>query len=518
VIANSVPAEQDPKTHVDGNGNGRLTAVEVARPRDIDDLCEQFALVCESAVDPMEISSALEFGGLNDQAARQRYGVSDVFALAEEMYRRVPRRPAEPEPPTDPWQGSKLRPALHGLLYGLPTVCFPAADRLLAVPRVLSVLVVALLISWSLSQALAYLGYVRLGRGDPAGAARLLLAGITVGFAGVAFAMVTTGLVAHARLPGLIFGLGLGTYMLGATVLMVLGAERLLLIVLAPGVLGSTAFLLLGRPAHLEYATWAALAATPLLALGLASVRAGREAGFRGLRGLRGRHGRRGVRGLRFLRGARRSRHAQPGTAAGRLFVASELRGALPSAGFGLVAAGLLVFPVAAGLPGHQGPNTGALLASLPLALSMGGAESALIWFRRRTQRLLRSTRSLSAFAARARLALFAALLQYLTAAVLLTAAVIAVASAIRLIHPHWAVVPEIAAYLALGGAMFLALLLQAFGSRTFPLIACVVALASEVLWRDLGVLGQIVACTELLVVLAGYAVLMLGKAVLHAF
>jgi ABC-type multidrug transport system fused ATPase/permease subunit len=534
MIADSVPAELDPKTCADGNGNGngsgRLTAVEVARPRDIDDLCQQFVLVCESAVDPMEICSALEFDGLNDQTARQRYGVSDVFALAEEMYRRVPRRPAEPEPPTDPWQGSKLRPALHGLLYGLPTVCFPAAAGLLAGPRVLSVLIIALLASWSLSQALAYLGYARLGRGDSAEAARLLLAGMTVGFAGMTLAMAATGLVAHARVSGLIFGLGLGAYMLGATVLMVFGAERLLLIVLAPGVLGSIAFLLLGRPAHLEYTAWAALAATPLLALGLASVRADREADFRGLRGRRnrrnrrsrrGRRGRRrvrGVSGLRFLRGARRSRHAQSSPAAGRLFVASELRGALPSAGFGLVAAGLLVLPVAAGLPGHRGPNTGALLASLPLALSMGGAESALIWFRRRTQRLLRSTRSLPAFAARARLALFAALLQYLTAAVLLTAAVIAVASATRLIHPHWAVVPEIAAYLALGGAMFLALLLQAFGSRTFPLIACVVTLAFELLWRDLGVLGQIVACTELLVVLAGYAVLMLGKAVLHAF
>jgi ABC-type multidrug transport system fused ATPase/permease subunit len=529
MIADSVPAELDPRTCADGNGNGngRLTAVEVARPHDIDDLCQQFVLVCESAVDPMEICSALEFDGLNDQAARQRYGLSDVFALAEEMYRRVPRRPAEPEPPTDPWQGSKLRPALHGLLYGLPTVCFPAAAGLLAGPHVLSLLIIALLTSWSLSQALAYLGYARLGRGDSAEAARLLLAGMTVGFTGMTLAMAVTGLAAHARVSGLIFGLGLGAYMLGATVLMVFGAERLLLIVLAPGVLGSTAFLLLGRPAHLEHIAWAALAATPLLALGLASVRVGREADFHRLRGRRSRRGRRGrrgrrrvrgVSGLRFLRGTRRSRHAQPGPAAGRLFVASELRGALPSAGFGLVAAGLLVFPVAAGLPGHGGANTGALLASLPLALSMGAAESALIWFRRRTQRLLRSTRSLSAFAARARLALFAALLQYLTAAVLLTAAVIAVASATRLIHPHWAVVPEIAAYLALGGAMFLALLLQAFGSRTFPLIACVVALAFEVLWRDLGVLGQIVACTELLVVLAGYAVLMLGKAVLHAF
>ncbi len=193
------------------------------------------------------------------------------------------------------------------------------------------------------------------------------------------------------------------------------------------------------------------------------------------------------------------------------------MRGALPSAGFGLVAAGLLVLPVAVGLPGHRGANTGALLASLPLALSMGAAEWMLIWFRRRTQRLLRTTRELRAFTIRSRLLLFSALLQYLAAAVLLTAAVIAVAAETQLIRPHWTLLPQVAAYIALGGAMFIALLLQAFGSRIFPLVACAVALAVEVACRGLGVPAQIVTCTELLLVLAGYAAFVLGRAVRHA-
>jgi hypothetical protein len=507
MTAGAVPASRRPGKHArdsengQGSENRRLTepveVTEHSAARDVDELCEQFADVCQSAVDPMEIASALEFDGLNDQAVWQRYGVPDVFALAEEMYRRVPRRPAEPAPPADPWRASKLSPVLHGLLYGLPTVCFPAAAGLLTGADVLAVLIVALLTSWALSQALAHLGYLRLGR-DYREAARLLLAGLTVAFAAVALAMAVTGLMARERAPALIFGLGLGGYMLGATVLMVLGAERLLLCVLAPGVVGSAVFLLLGRPARLEHLTWAALAATPLLALGLAAARAGRAAGYRRPR-------------------FRRDRRALPAPAKGRLFVPSELRDALPSAGFGLVAAGLLVFPVAAGLPGDREANTAAVLASLPLALSMGAAEWSLIWYRRRTQRLLRGTRSLPAFATRARLVLLAALVQYQAAATLMTAAVVAVASATRLVHPHWALLPEIAAYLALGGAMFLALLLQAFGSRTFPLIACVLALAFEIAWRHLGVLGQIAACTELLLVLAGYAALKLGRAVRHA-
>jgi hypothetical protein len=504
MMPGTVSAAQDPRA----NGNGHPpSAAAAARARGLDGLCEQFVEVCRSAVDPMEISSALEFDGLSDQAAQQRYGAADVFALAEEMYRRVPRRPAEPQAPADPWKNSKLRAAMHGLLYGLPTVCFPAAAGLLSGPHVLRALIVALLTSWTLSQALAYVGYVRLGRAGSARAARLLLVGMTITVAGVALALALTGLVAHARVTGLIFGFGLGAYMLGATVLLVLGAEGLLLVVLAPGVLGSAVFLILGRPAHLEHAAWAALAATPLLALGLATVRASREAGFRGPRGFRG----------RLDRGGEGAPGA-PGPAAGRRVTFWQLWDALPSAGFGLVAAGLLVFPVAAGLPGHRGVNTGAVLASLPLALSMGMAEWSLIWFRRRAQRLLRNTQSLPAFALRARVMLFGALAQYLLAAAVLIAAVVAVAAATRLVQPHWAVLPEVSAYLALGGAMFLALLLQAFGSRIFPVLACAVALALEILWRDLGVVGQIVACVELLVVLAGYATLTLGRAVRHAF
>ena len=65
---------------------------------------------------------------------------------------------------------------------------------------------------------------------------------------------------------------------------------------------------------------------------------------------------------------------------------------------------------------------------------------------------------------------LLGALLQYLTAAILLTAVVVAIAGLTGLVHLHATVLPQVVAYLALGGAMFVALLLQAFGSRIFPL------------------------------------------------
>jgi hypothetical protein len=484
---------------LNGNGNGhkpQRTAVLVAeppKPRDVEELCEKFAEVCESAVHPLQIAGALEFDGWSDQAVRKRYGVSDVFTLAEEMYRRVPRRPTEPPPQPDAWRVSKWRPALHGLLYGMPTVCFAAAAGVLVGRGVLSVMIVALLSSWALSQALAYLGYTRLGQGVPVQAQRVLLAGLGAGIVGVLVAMDLVSVAIPVYKPVFIFGLGLGSYMLGATVLLVLGAEALLFAALAPGVVGATAFLLLGRPAHLEHVAWAVLAATPLLALGLAVALTCRGAELR----------HRPVR--------------RPGTKAPRLLTAADLRSALPSAGWGLIAGGLLVFPVAVGMPSHGGVNTGALLASLPLALSMGAAEWMLVWFRRHTQRLLRRTRKLGTFATRTRLMLIAALLQYLSVTVLLVAAVTVIAGETGLIKPHWSAVPQIVAYLALGCSMFVSLLLQGFGSRIFPLAACATALALEIAYRHLWVLGQIVICTTLLAVLTGYAAVALGSAARHA-
>ena len=95
------------------------------------------------------------------------------------------------------------------------------------------------------------------------------------------------------------------------------------MLALAPGVLGSAAFLLLGRPPHLEHLAWAALAATPLLALAIAVV---------------------------CTRGDRPAPRA-------RLFLADEWLGALPAVGFGLVAAGPADLPGrgrAARARGHQ--------------------------------------------------------------------------------------------------------------------------------------------------------------------
>jgi hypothetical protein len=461
-----------------------ITGTDAAPPLTVAALCEEFTDVCESAVDPLEIASALEFEGMSDLAVRERYGYADVFALAREMYIQVPRQPAEPPPPEDPWQVSRLQPLLHGLLYGLPAVCFPAAAVLLAGPGAHVALIVALLASWAASQGLASLGYLRLGRTTDRGQAkRLLRAGLLAGLLVVGAVLAVTALLVHARLTVILFGAGEAAYMLGACVLLVLGAERWLLAVLAPGVLGSTAFLVLGRPPDLDHAVWLVLGTTPVLAIAAALICT-----------------------------------RQRGPAAGRLFVAAELRSAAPAAFFGLVAAGLLAFPVVTGVHGHGGVNVGALLATLPLSLSMGAAEWSLLRYRRRTRELLRSTQDLRRFGRQSRLALLAALSQYLLAAVILTVIASWIAITVGLVQPAGILLPELAVYLALGGAMFLALTLQALGVRAVPVVACAAALAFELTWRELGLTVQLVACGGLLIVLGGYAIRELAMAVRHAF
>jgi hypothetical protein len=451
-------------------------------PTTVAALCEEFSEVCRAAVDPLEIASALEFEGIGDRAARTRFGARDVFALAQQMYSQVERCPAEPEPPPDPWPMSRLRPALHGVLYALPAACYPAAAALLAGPGALGTLVLALLVAWGLSQGLASLGYQRQGTAGAGPARRVLRAGLAAGLAVAGLAMATAALVLHTHLPVLLFGMGEAAYMLGASVALVLGTERWLLAVLAPSVLGSTLFLLLDRPPRLEPLTWGMLAATPVLALVLAAVS---------------------------------TRRAGPSTDP---LIPAELRAALPALAFGLVSAGLLIFPVVAGPEGHGGINPGALVAAVPLSLSMGAAEWSMLWYRRRTRRVLHTVREPGLFSRRARWVLLAAVLQYLAGVVTLTAAAIVIAVMTGLIDLDRAVMVQVAAYLTLGTALFLALLLQSLRARAVPLIAGAAVLATEVVLHGLGVAVQVAGATVLLAVMSVYAAMTLGEAVRHAY
>ena len=216
-----------------------------------------------------------------------------------------------------------FRPLLHGLIYALPAACFPAAAGLLHGPAVVPTLVLALLVAWGLSQGLACVGYLRrAGSADEDQVKRVLRAGLAAGLVLVGLAMAAAGLAWRSHWPVLVFGAGEGVFMLGACVLMVTGTEIWLLAALAPGVTGSVVFLASGP---------AALA--PAAGLG----RAGRHAAGRGP-----------DRG--GLHPPRRPPHRPPADR-------RRTAGRRPAIAFGAVAAGLLIFPIAAGPEGHGGLN-----------------------------------------------------------------------------------------------------------------------------------------------------------------
>jgi hypothetical protein len=453
----------------------------------IDDLARRLAPVCESAVSPLEIASALEFDGFSDRAARDGYGADDVFALARELYDLVPRRPVAPPADDGVWRPGRFRPLLHAVLYALPAVCFPAAIALLGGAGVVPALVTALLAGWGLSQGLAAIGYVRLGTGGPAQAGRVLRAGLLFGLAAAGVVLTVVALAAGTRPPAVVFGAGEVAYMLAAAVLLVTGAERWLLAALAPATVGSAVYLGLGQPPRLTHLAWAALAATPMLACVLALSR-------------------RGTRAYPAMG------DAGPGVVPSR----TELRSALPAVTLGVLAGGLLALPVAVGPDGTGGVNTGALVASVPLALSMGAAEWSLMWYRRRGQDLLRASGDPRWFGARVRLALLTAMAQYAAVMVALVAAAIAVADAAGQVTPGWQVLAAAGGYALLGVAMFGVLLLQAAGVRAVPLLACAAALAAEFALRGAGLTVQLAVPGALAVVITCYALARAGDTTLH--
>src|SRR5262249_52468127 len=157
--------------------------------------------------------------------------------------------------------------------------------------------------------------------------------------------------------------------------------------------------------------------------------------------------------------------------------------------------------------------NAGALVASIPLSLSMGAAEWSLLWYRRRTRRLLRTTTQFQVFARRAREALVLALTQYMAGTIVLvtTGAVIAVGTG--LVYPDQIIVPEAAGYLVLGSAMFLALLLQTMRIRAVPLAAVAVALAAEIIFHGYGVTTELAVPVVLFIVVGCYSLAQLSAA-----
>ncbi|QNP62949.1 hypothetical protein [Streptomyces genisteinicus] len=202
--------------------------------------------VIAAAVHPDEVAAILESDGMTDDHIRLAYGRSDSFALAAELYAKVPRsHPEPPVPAAAPWHTGLLGSLLRGLLFALPGLGWLLAAPLLGEP-VLPPLLAGALTGWMWNQAMAHRAYCRLGLGDRPAAARCLAAGAPAGvLLATAATVVCTG---PGQWPSAVFSTAQAVYLAAATALLVLGRERALLHCLLPLPAGAAALLVTGLP------------------------------------------------------------------------------------------------------------------------------------------------------------------------------------------------------------------------------------------------------------------------------
>ncbi|MGW0548490.1 hypothetical protein [Streptomyces altiplanensis] len=225
----------------------------------IDELAERLMEPVSAAVHPYEVAALLESDGLTGDQISTRYGRPGLFTLAADLYARVPRHYPEPPPAADPWRPDPLRCAVRGLVFALPGLAYVLGSGLLEGARAVTGLVAAGLVAWAWNQALSHRAHLRLAAG--AGAAhRTLRLGAPAG----ALAASATGLVLAGPGEAGAFAAGQSCYLGAATVLLVLGRERTLLLALLPVAAGAAATLWWRPPAAVAVA---ALLATVFLAM-----------------------------------------------------------------------------------------------------------------------------------------------------------------------------------------------------------------------------------------------------------
>ncbi|MES5825511.1 hypothetical protein [Streptomyces sp. RG80] len=401
-----------------------------ARPDPVDELAERLDDFVAAAVHPDEIAALLESDGMSDDQIRERYGVKNSFALAEELYERNDRRYPEPDGPFhDPWQVGLLGCLLRGVVFALPGLAYVLGAPLLTGPRDFGLpagtipLLAGALVGWTWNQGLAHRAYSWLSLGDREAARRSLLLGAPVG-------AVLGSLVALLVDPvALAFVAGQSVYLGASTALLVLGRERALLLALLPMSAGAALTLVHTVPTAVRAALLLGSLAA-VVALGLREVAPRRNEP-------------KGRGELRDKPQRSRSRQTTMGP---------RLLSSLPYALFGL-GTGVLVLYAA----------LGEAQAAVALTLSMGPAEYFLHRFRSGSLAGLRNTSTARAFWRTTTTTLIECLTLYLLT-------LLALGLAMSTLSPG---------LLVLGVVLWTGLLLQSFGAiLTATTVCCAAALA----------------------------------------
>ncbi|MEV6974984.1 hypothetical protein [Kitasatospora sp. NPDC093806] len=458
-------------------------------PDPLDELAERLRDVCADAVHPYEIAAFLESDGLSDEQAGLLYGRPDAFTVAEELFERVERRyPGPSSEFANPWRADPWRCVVRGLVFALPGLGYLlganlfAADRMrFGLPSGMLALSVATLVSWSWNQALAHRSYAWLGRGRRRSAGTCLAIGAPLG----ALVAATAGYVVGGPLGALCFAAGQSGYLAAATVLLVLGREKFLLLALAPSAVGAGVVLAVDVP---QLVRTSVLLASLGLAIGLAA------------------------------RELLRCRRAEPEPVPLKLSLTKEV----PHLLFGL-AVGTLTLIAGLGVTVHHAVRTGSAEgasasptgpAMIALTLSLGLAEWLLFRYRAMAVAALRTSHTPGEFVRRTGGVLLGCLFIYLTTVAALDAAATVLWPGAPALG-----VPELGALLLLGGSLWLALLLNAFGLSWSTALICLAAAGAEcaglLTGADPTVL-QLFGCGAAAVVLTAIAGPVLGRTTKH--
>lgn len=206
----------------------------------IDRLALSLADICRSAVDSLAIVAALEAEGFNDRTARDRFALPDLFALAEELHRRVPRDLDPPDPRPTPANGT-ARAILRGLLFATPSLCATAflVTQVSGVARL--VLAGVQVLAWGYGQGVAHLAYSRLNSADRPAAMRILRIGTVHALLAAVWLLSALALMLGTPLIALVPVATSLCFSLAAMPALVLGAEYHLAATLGPAALGAIA-------------------------------------------------------------------------------------------------------------------------------------------------------------------------------------------------------------------------------------------------------------------------------------
>jgi hypothetical protein len=436
-----------------------------AQPDPLDELAERLDDFVAAAVHPDEIAALLESDGLSDDQIRERYGVKNSFALAEELYERVERRYPEPDGPVhDPWQVGLLGCLLRGVVFALPGFGYVLGAPLLAgpqddfgLPAGTVPLLAGALAGWTWNQGLAHRAYSWLGLGDRDASRRSLLLGAPAGvLLGALIALAVAATAGTFDAAAVAFAAGQSCYLGAATVLLVMGRERALLAALLPMAAGAV------------FAWVEPVPAPARLVLLLGSLAVVAVLGLREVAPLKGRGA---VWDMRLPpRGRDQPRHSRRRDTA----MGPRLSASLPYALFGLATGVLVLYAALADVLTAEQRSAVAAPAAVALTLSMGPAEWLLYRFRSGGLAGLRSSSTPKAFWRTTVITVVECLSCYLVT-------LLALSLATSALWPHAPGIAgvRLAGLLLLGVVLWTGLLLQSFGAvLSAATICCAAALA----------------------------------------